>query len=98
MEKSLLLKEIKNNGGDLIYDNYEKIEKDFISKKLHPLDLKNAVADEIDILLSGFKKNKKIMQNIVLKIDYAEQTMLNAFYMKLKNLKKNQCMTQKMKT
>jgi tyrosyl-tRNA synthetase len=45
-------------GGDLEYKNYEEVEKDFISKKLHPLDLKNAVAGEINILLENFRKNK----------------------------------------
>ena len=38
-------------GGDIIYENYEEIEQDFIKKKLHPLDLKNAVAKEITNLL-----------------------------------------------
>ena len=44
-------------GGNLEYNNYDEIEKDFISKKLHPLDLKNAVAKEINSLLKIFRKN-----------------------------------------
>lgn len=39
-------------GGNLEYSNYSEIEKDFKSKKLHPEDLKNAVAREIVELLS----------------------------------------------
>jgi len=39
-------------GGNLEYFEYNEIEKDFIEKKLHPLDLKNAVAKEINKLLS----------------------------------------------
>ena len=30
---------------------------DFLDKKLHPLDLKNAVAKEINVLLKVFRKN-----------------------------------------
>ena len=40
-------------GGNLEYSEYNEIEKDFIKKKLHPLDLKNAVAKEISKLLSN---------------------------------------------
>ncbi len=47
-------------GGNLEYSNYKEIEKDFISKKLHPLDLKNAVAKEINFLLRKFRKDKKL--------------------------------------
>ena len=32
-------------GGDLSYNSYEELEKDYVEKKLHPQDLKNAVAD-----------------------------------------------------
>ncbi len=32
-------------GGNLSYTNYEDLEKDFVEKKLHPMDLKSAVAD-----------------------------------------------------
>lgn len=32
-------------GGDLNYNSYEELEKDFQEKKLHPMDLKNAVAE-----------------------------------------------------
>lgn len=38
-------------GGNANYVDYDSIEKDFVSKKLHPLDLKNAVAKEISSLL-----------------------------------------------
>lgn len=38
-------------GGDLVYETYEEVEKDFLSNDLHPLDLKMAIAEElIDIL------------------------------------------------
>jgi len=49
-------------GGDVSYDTYEKLEKDFIQKKLHPLDLKNAVAKELNNLLKRFREDKKIYE------------------------------------
>lgn len=47
-------------GGNLEYLDYEALEKDFISKKLHPLDLKNAVARETNNLLSLIRKDKTL--------------------------------------
>jgi len=45
-------------GGNLEYSDYEEIKRDFLDKKLHPLDLKNAVAKEINNMLKVFQKNK----------------------------------------
>lgn len=39
-------------GGDLTYSNYEELEKDYAEKKLHPLDLKNAVAEWLIVKLA----------------------------------------------
>jgi tyrosyl-tRNA synthetase len=55
----------KKFGGNLEYFNYEDIEKDFKNKKLHPLDLKLAIAKELNILLTPFRKNKKLLEKIV---------------------------------
>ena len=52
----------KKHGGTLEYSNYKELEKDFVSKKLHPLDLKNAVAKEINFLLKNFRKDKKLKE------------------------------------
>jgi tyrosyl-tRNA synthetase len=51
-------------GGDLEYENYKEIEKDFIAKKLHPLDLKNSVAKEINKLLEPIQKKKKELEKL----------------------------------
>ncbi len=51
-------------GGNLEYKNYEAVEKDFVSKKLHPLDLKNAVAREISILLKPIQKKRKELEKL----------------------------------
>jgi tyrosyl-tRNA synthetase len=58
--EKFVIKRDKKYGGDLVYKNYEEVEKDFVSKKLHPLDLKNGVADEINNLLENFRKDKKL--------------------------------------
>jgi len=50
-------------GGDVIYKSYEDLEKDFIEKKLHPMDLKASVATYINQFLEPvreyFIKNKE---------------------------------------
>ncbi|KAK0568145.1 hypothetical protein OC861_002236 [Tilletia horrida] len=49
-------------GGSLHYSSYEKLEEDFASKTLHPLDLKTGVAGAINSLLAPirdeFEKNE----------------------------------------
>ncbi len=50
-------------GGDVIYGSYEEVEKDYSEGKLHPLDLKMAVANYLERLIKPirehFEKNKK---------------------------------------
>ncbi len=50
-------------GGDVLYENYEKLEKDFASGSIHPLDLKKAATFYINEVLKPvrgyFEKNKK---------------------------------------
>jgi len=45
-------------GGNLEFSSYEEIEKMFVEKKLHPLDLKNSLAKEVNVLLAPFRKIK----------------------------------------
>jgi len=59
-KQKLTVKRDKNYGGDISYSNYEQLEKDFTSKKLHPLDIKNALAKEINILIDPIRKNKSL--------------------------------------
>ncbi|KAG0002064.1 hypothetical protein BGZ80_002936 [Entomortierella chlamydospora] len=52
-------------GGDVTYTTYEALEEDFKEKKVHPGDLKNAVADAINELLGPIRKwfdNDKLRQ------------------------------------
>lgn len=60
--EKFVVKRDKKYGGDWEYSSYLEIEKDFIEKKLHPMDLKVAVAKEINGLLSkvDVKKLEKL--------------------------------------
>ena len=63
-KEKFVIKRDKKYGGYLSYFNYADIEKDFIAKKIHPLDLKNAVAVEINSLLAVFRKNIKKLEKL----------------------------------
>ncbi|KAI8981715.1 tyrosyl-tRNA synthetase [Mycotypha africana] len=43
-------------GGNLVYDNYEDLEKDFADRKLHPGDLKAGVIAALNELLDPIRK------------------------------------------
>ncbi len=49
-------------GGNVVYANYEQIEKDFLAKKLHPLDLKKALANEMSKLLANFREDNQLKE------------------------------------
>ncbi|MDP3728113.1 MAG: tyrosine--tRNA ligase [bacterium] len=51
-------------GGNVKYMKYEDIEKDFAAKKLHPLDLKTALAREINNLLKPIRTKQKHLEKI----------------------------------
>jgi tyrosyl-tRNA synthetase len=62
-EKLIIKRDIKY-GGDLIYEDYKKLEEDFLSKKIHPLDLKNTFSNEIIKMLEPIYKNKKELEKL----------------------------------
>ncbi|MBU1252434.1 MAG: tyrosine--tRNA ligase, partial [Nanoarchaeota archaeon] len=47
--EKLLIERSEKYGGNLSYGSYEELERDVLAKKIHPLDLKNAVAKEINL-------------------------------------------------
>lgn len=49
-------------GGDLEYESFDDLKKDFMTEKLHPLDLKNAVAKEVNKLLAPIRNDKKLVE------------------------------------
>jgi len=63
-KEKFIVKRDKKFGGNISFSDYEDAEKMFIQKKLHPLDLKNAVADEINKLLKIFRDNRKTLQEL----------------------------------
>ena len=62
-------------GGNKTFNSYEELEKDFLEKKLHPLDLKSAMADKLVEILKPamehfsnpkLKKAKEEMEKLIL--------------------------------
>jgi len=57
-EKSeLLVERHQKFGGGITYHSYEEVEKDFLKKRLHPMDLKNAVAEKLIKILEPARKH-----------------------------------------
>ncbi len=71
-KQKFLVERSQKFGGNLEYETYEKIEKDFVDKKLHPLDLKNAVAKEISKILAPIQKHRKELDRLS-KLGYPEK-------------------------
>lgn len=44
-------------GGDLDFSSYEELEKSYVQGKLHPLDLKNAITEELEKIIAPIRKN-----------------------------------------
>ena len=55
--KSFTIRRDKKYGGNIEFDDYNELERDFAENKIHPLDLKRAVADRLDEILSEIRKN-----------------------------------------
>lgn len=53
----LEIKRDEKFGGNITYFSYDELEKDFKDKKLHPMDLKNAVSEELIKLLEPARKH-----------------------------------------
>jgi tyrosyl-tRNA synthetase len=66
-KEKFVVRRSKEHGGDIKYSSYEDVERDFVSKKLHPLDLKNAVADGIVEILKPLSKHRKELEKLVKK-------------------------------
>jgi tyrosyl-tRNA synthetase len=62
--QELIIERPEKYGGNLKYKNYEEIEKDFIEKKIHPLDLKMAIAKEIFNMLKPIQSKRKEIEKL----------------------------------
>lgn len=63
-KESMVIRRPEKFGGDVTYESYETLEADFVDKKLHPDDLKKAVADEIIKLLAPVSKHREKIEQI----------------------------------
>jgi len=57
IKNKLEVKRDKKYGGNIIYGSYSIMEKDFANRKLHPSDLKNAVAEILIDILEPARKH-----------------------------------------
>lgn len=57
VEKGLEIKREEKHGGNVVYTDIDKLKQDYKSGELHPLDLKNAVADWLIEKLAPARKH-----------------------------------------
>ncbi|HTY43635.1 MAG TPA: tyrosine--tRNA ligase [Patescibacteria group bacterium] len=57
--EALEIKRQEKFGGDIIYSNYKKLEEDYAKGNIHPMDLKNCVAEELEKIIAPIRKNYK---------------------------------------
>jgi len=53
----LFIERKEENGGNILYDNYEKLCQDYKDEKVHPNDLKPAVAKSINAMIEPVRKH-----------------------------------------
>ncbi len=70
IKNNLEVKREEKFGGNKSYNSYEKLEDDFAKGKLHPMDLKNAVADSLIEILEPARRHfskgapKKMLEDL----------------------------------
>lgn len=57
-KEKLIISRPEKFGGDKHYSSYEDLEKDVKGKKIHPLDVKNAAAKELSLMLKKVQTEK----------------------------------------
>ncbi|MEM0079964.1 MAG: tyrosine--tRNA ligase [Nitrososphaerota archaeon] len=55
--KSLYIHRPSKYGGDIEYWSYEELEKDYVEGRLHPADLKNAVAEALNQIIKPIREH-----------------------------------------
>lgn len=56
VEKEFLVERPRKYGGDVVYGSYEELERSYVNGELHPLDLKLAVAREINKVIDPVRR------------------------------------------
>ena len=64
-KEKLTIERPEKFGSSIVYDDYEKLEKDYLQGKIHPMDLKNAVSEEANKLLEPIRKKMKGKEDLV---------------------------------
>ncbi|MFW6196167.1 MAG: tyrosine--tRNA ligase [Thermoplasmatota archaeon] len=64
-DRKFIIERPEKWGGDLIYENYEEVEKDYLSNDLHPLDLKMAIAEEMIDILEPIRKRFEGKEDLI---------------------------------
>ncbi len=54
----------KKHGGNIYFSSFEELKRVYKEKRLHPLDLKKAVAKEINDLLKPMRKKKEMLERL----------------------------------
>ncbi len=68
LREKVEIKREEKHGGNVVYNKFDDLKIDFINKKLHPQDLKNAFGNELNKILDPIrkrfskKKNKKLLE------------------------------------
>ena len=57
-EEKLVIRRPVKFGGDKEYKDYESLEKEVLAKKIHPLDVKNSLANELNKILARLQSEK----------------------------------------
>lgn len=52
-------------GGDLNYSSYDDLERDYVERKIHPMDLKAAMAREVNVLLAPVRDAFKGKEDLI---------------------------------
>ncbi len=65
LKDNMVIKRPEKFGGNISYDDYKKLEKDFVMGKIHPMDLKTALAKEVDELLEPVRKHFKSKEKLI---------------------------------
>lgn len=64
-KEKLIIKRPSKWGGDLEFKSYEELERVFVNKKLHPMDLKTALIEELDKLVEPVRNVMKGEEKLV---------------------------------
>jgi len=64
-KKEFVIKRPEKYGGNLSYKTYGALEKDFAAKKLHPMDLKQALAEEINKMIEPVRKKAQGKEKLI---------------------------------